>query len=521
MEQRKLTPPCLTRLDRAAFCAVAALLALMFAYLFGYSLLRTSVFDPAGEISEHVLHVWDSVAVNLAMLAGWLVLFRLALRFEGRIRLGWLTAASLGLTFVLGAAWVLVMRAVPINDTGILYYSAAGLARGDTSELWRQELYLRTNAFQAGYLQYSEVLQRLFGRYSYVPQGLLNAAFLTAACGAVLDLTWRCLHERRVQILTTLLLALCVQPVCYTTFLYGNLPGLCLGLWALACLVRRIGGGRGWWLVPALALMALSVALKPNYLILALAAALVTALYALGSRRFSALLVCAGLLAAPVAASRLAGLVLEARTGFAIGQGAPQTTWLAMGMQEGPLAPGWYNRYSLSVMERADMDPEAAQALVRGDIATRLAEFSADPGYALSFYHEKMVSQWAETTFEALLVNRTMPSESTVPAAVESLLRGGGSQALAAYMEGYTLMLYLGFALGAARLALGLSRRGGWAWPRLYGPLALMVAVLGGFLYHLLFEGKSQYLVVYLPMMAPLCACALSWRRPVRAPAAP
>ena len=48
-----------------------------------------------------------------------------------------------------------------------------------------------------------------------------------------------------------------------------------------------------------------------------------------------------------------------------------------------------------------------------------------------------------------------------------------------------------------------------------------MVAVLGGFLYHLLFEGKSQYLVVYLPMMAPLCACALSWRRPVRAPAAP
>ena len=100
-------------------------------------------------------------------------------------------------------------------------------------------------------------------------------------------------------------------------------------------------------------------------------------------------------------------------------------------------------------------------------------------------------------------------------------LSGAVGLALAAYMEGYTLMLYLGFALGAARLALGLSRRGGWAWSRLYGPLALMVAVLGGFLYHLLFEGKSQYLVVYLPLMAPLCACALSWRRPVRAPAAP
>lgn len=40
-------------------------------------------------------------------------------------------------------------------------------------------------------------------------------------------------------------------------------------------------------------------------------------------------------------------------------------------------------------------------------------------------------------------------------------------------------------------------------------PLALMVAVLGGFLYHLLFEAKSQYLMIYLPMMAPLGAWGL------------
>ena len=41
------------------------------------------MFDPADPAGEHVLYVWDNVAVNLAMLLGWLVLFRLALRFEG------------------------------------------------------------------------------------------------------------------------------------------------------------------------------------------------------------------------------------------------------------------------------------------------------------------------------------------------------------------------------------------------------------------------------------------------------
>ena len=305
MEQRELTAPCLTRFDRAAFGAVAGLLAIVFAYLLAYGLLRTSVFDPADPAGEHVLYVWDNVAVNLAMLLGWLVLFRLALHFQRRIRLGWLTGAALGVTFALGVAWVLVLRAVPVNDPGILYYTAAELTRGDPSELWRHEVYLRTNPFQAGYLQYSELLQRIFGRHSYVPQGLLNAAFLTAAYGALMDLTWRSLHDRRTQVALTLLLVLCVQPMCYTTFLYGNLPGLCLSLWALDCLLRWLTGGRRRWIVPALTLMALAVVLKPNYLIFALAAALVTALYALGSRRLGALLVCAGLLAAPMAADRL------------------------------------------------------------------------------------------------------------------------------------------------------------------------------------------------------------------------
>ena len=95
MEQRELTAPRLTRFDRAAFGVVAGLLAVVFAYLLAYGLLRTSVFDPAEPAGEHVLYVWDNVAVNLAMLLGWLVLLRMALRFERRIRLGWLTGMAL------------------------------------------------------------------------------------------------------------------------------------------------------------------------------------------------------------------------------------------------------------------------------------------------------------------------------------------------------------------------------------------------------------------------------------------
>lgn len=134
---------------------------------------------------------------------------------------------------------------------------------------------------------------------------------------------------------------------------------------------------------------------------------------------------------------------------------------------------GWYNRYSLTLMERAELDPDTALSSTGRISAQRLSEFAADPAYALSFYHQKVVSQWAETTFEALLVNRVMPSESPFPVLVNSLLSGGGSRALTLYMEGYTLTLYLGFAAGTALLAIGLLRRKAWAWPHLCAPLAL------------------------------------------------
>lgn len=86
-----------------------------------------------------------------------------------------------------------------------------------------------------------------------------------------------------------------------------------------------------------LTLMALAVVLKPNYLIFALAAALVTALYALGSRRLGALLVCAGLLAAPMAADRLARLALEKRTAFPLARVRRRPPGWPWACRKGPL----------------------------------------------------------------------------------------------------------------------------------------------------------------------------------------
>lgn len=499
----------LNRFDRIAWSAVATALAAVFTYLFGYALLFTSVLEQSVQNPEHIITIADSVWRNLLMLLAGVALCRALLVLERLIPLRVLTGVALGVAFALGCAWVLLARAVPTDDAGILYYAASDLMRGDLAFLETHDVYLHTNPHQAGYLQYAELLQRVFGRRTYVPQGILNAAFLTAAYGAVLDVTWQSLRDRRIQLIAVVLLVTCLPLVLFCTFLYGNLPGLCLALWAVALVVRWMHGARASWLIAACALMCCAAVLKPNFRIFALALALVVGLYALSARQWRVLVLTACLLILPALAGKGAQLVLEKRTGASLGTGAPQTTWLAMGMQEGPLSSGWYNRYTLEVMEQNGCDTELVAAQVNRDIRERLSWFAAHPSEAVEFYHRKLVSQWAETTYESLYINQCMTTNSTCPELLDSMLYGAASKWLSGWMEGYALMMYLGFALGLVRLTCRL-RMHKPCWRDSLGLMAFLITVLGGFLYHMLFEGKSQYLTIYVPLMAPFAAMGLS-----------
>ena len=64
--------------------------------------------------------------------------------------------------------------------------------------------------------------------------------------------------------------------------------------------------------------------------------------------------------------------------------------------------------------------------------------------------------------------------------------------------------------MGLIALALGLFRRNGMAYADTFGLTALMAAVFGGLLYHLLFEAKSQYLLPYLLMIIPIASVGLT-----------
>ena len=196
--------------------------------------------------------------------------------------------------------------------------------------------------------------------------------------------------------------------------------------------------------------------------------------------------------------------------------GIPMTAYLAMGLQESSRAPGWYNEYVDRVYKATGYDPEKTSSRAKKNLRFRMNEFAEDPAYAVCFFHEKMVSQWNETTFEAIWISKTCPYEKKARSAFGSAaLNGSLRDGLEKWMEGYTIALYALFSLTMGAFARKLLRRPKEGEAPVPRPLGLglslcAVIVTGAFLYHMIFEAKSQYLFIYLFVMIPAAAWGLS-----------
>ncbi len=492
------------RISKAAVGIFCVLLAPIFIYLAVFSLRYTSIIDPAHYWPEHILRVTDAFLLNfliLLVLAAGLFLFT---RLERLLSLPLVTALTILIPFAAGLLWVYSAKTLPRADSAQLFNTAADFINGklDTSI----GSYLQRLPYQIGQFYAFVGIQQLFGVENIRAFQVLNVLALTAVYSAILVILWQTLHNKRVQLCACALLILFVPGVLYTTFIYMILPGLALALWGAYFLMRWVHKHGFLRLIAALAFFSLACIVKANYLILALAAMISLLLLALHDRKWKLIPIALCLFVLPFGFSKLPSFVLEAQTGTAFRSGSPQSAWLAMGLQEGSRAAGWYNQYAWDVIDAAEFDTQTARHLVQQSIAERVAVFQADPAYAISFFHSKLTTQWGEPTYESIWVNRVSKHESPRPAFVDAVL---DSLALPHYLDGYSILLYLGFAAGLLLLLRNLLH--GLSFAQGFGFIFLVISVFGGVLYHLLFEAKSQYALAYLPMMIPLAAWGLSF----------
>lgn len=473
--------------------------------------------------SQKVLTRWDNPLVSVLSLSLFLalaalvikILFHLYSRAKIPAPEKFLTVLTLLWTVAVGMALIVFGKTVPAADAMSIYRTAQEFSMGNTVSIHPTDSYLSYYPHQTGLMAFFELLHRL---YRLLPTDLpayhfFKCGYVALTCMIILfqkasvRLLWK---DQKAECLYLLLAGANLPFLMYSSFVYGEIPSFACfsaGLYFLLKLLSSETSKRPVLTGAAsLLFLTLSVMLRKNNLILITAVFIVVFLQWLKSRRKSLLvfsLLCA------LCCFSILPLVqksYELRAGSRLSSGVPAISYLAMGMQESSRAEGWYNGFNFETYRGTGLDTDATARLSREAIRSRLAYFKQHPAYALNFYLHKHLSQWADGTYASR--QATLATFGGRSRFMQDLYEGKYSVLFISYSNVYQNVLYLGALLFCI---FGMCRPRRNDLPEYLG----MIGVTGGFLFHMIWEANSRYILLYSLLLMPYCARGFSllWDR--------
>ena len=496
------------KLEKAAVVLILVLLAAFLLSLTLAAFTQTADLNTNDVSGEHIDFKEDNLFLNCILATLYICGLFLFYRHCESVPLRRMELFLLLCTLLFGTAFIASTKLeAPIySDSYLVTYAAQRAAVGDYSQLGGT--YFRRFPFQLGYVLYSELFFRaarlVLGKapegYRWLALQGVNLLWLLLAWHALVEICGLLFHRPRVQRLTMLLLFFCLQPVLSVTFLYGNIPSFACGTAAVWMFLCFLEDGRLRHALLTAAFLSLAVLLKLNLLIFCVAVGGVWVIELVKKRSFRSLLCLLLTAACVLTIPRLPQLVYEKRTGLSFGEGIPMIAWMAMGFDEGYAAPGWYREnHTVAAFTMSGEDVGATAAAAKSFLSERVLEFRRFPERALRFFWEKLRSQWNEPSYESLWINQVQLSFGE-KGKFYGFLCGSGASRTAGLMNQFQQLVFLGALFGIPGL---------WRKKRIRRCI-LPVIVLGGVLYHLLFEAKSQYALPYFVLLTPLCAWGLS-----------
>ena len=497
-------------------------------------------------VTQEVLTKWNHPVfhvIGVLALGGWvLFLAKKALLHPKKGRTLLLAAAFLVITGF-GMLLVLLGRTAPAADAWSVYAAAKSAAIGDLSIIHPTESYLSYYPQQVGLLGFFELIIRLWNLtgFSVEPYHFIKCLYVLLTCVIVYyqSKTVGFLFDEKAECIYLLLAMTNLPLIMYSSFVYGEIPSfaaLSAGLYYLMKLIRsadeaaeqttsqaaeqaasqaaaRTGKRLYIYSFVSLVCFIISVILRKNSLVIIIAVVLVLMLegYRLlraqaGLQKRAAALFSLAVLCGVLSVTILPAIqrVYEWRADNTLSQGVPAMSYFCMGMQESSRANGWYNGFNFNTYHETGMDNAKTTEISRAQISKRLIVFREHPGYALSFYTGKYLSQWADGTYASR--QATLATLGERHPAAESLYTGQAAVLYILFDNWHQALVYFGcflFALFHKRL---LGREKG----RLY-PFTLLIGAFGGFLFHMLWEANARYIFPYSLLLMPYAAAGLSF----------
>lgn len=284
----------------------------------------------------------------------------------------------------------------------------------------------------------------------------------------------------------------------FVLFAYGNIPGLFFMLFSFYYTLRFCKTHRTIDLICVAVGVGAAVLLRKNFLIGVIAIGICLCLDML--KRFSAKHLVA---LAAVAISLLLPLKILPAAFIGDTGGMPSVLWIAMGtdIDNDMRAPGWYDGSNNYIFHLSDYDSAIAQEKGVEKIQNNIRKITTDPRAAGGFFLRKTISQWCNPLYQSLWSGPlTDCGQQTHTPLLQSLYTGGSAEDILS--NGMKIYVLAFFGLGLLFILRYHKQYDGWQ--------VFFLTLIGGFLFHLIWEGKSQYVYPYFFSLMPFAALAMA-----------
>ena len=518
---------CFVFIDKLSKKIIEALALLLFALITIFGAFRSAYLEDG--YGQKLFFYKDSILLNLLFCAVLFVIMKLCADFvaknmEKRRRI--LLVLTLVYTFVLSLGWAAVSKCFPTADQASVYYGAKHFAADYFAEITEKNSYFSCYPHQMGLALFYEWILRLFHTESF---HLLQGVNAVCNCITVLSLyaiTTHLFKEKKVSVYFLLLMLLCFPLYWYTPFVYGELPSFAFSFFGIWMLLEALGReksaicGKGQketqersrvdlqkvsFLVLSLFSLFLATMVRKNTLILIIAVTLTLLVYMLKEKKPWYLLYLLLLVTLCSQANSFAIKLYENRSGGQLNAGVPGISHMVMGLQESEYAPGWYNGFNFTTYAY-DADYNQAEAIRLSKLALqeRLDVFKSEPDYTFRFFRDKFMAEWLNTGYACY--DSTAGKYYDRLSVVESLYSGTGFYVTRFFMDKYQFAIYLSaLVFVAGNLAIGRKKREQASILQ----YTLLVTVIGGALFYLVWEGSGRYILPYFLMTIPYAAAGL------------
>ncbi len=411
--------------------------------------------------------------------------------------------------------WILNAAALPAGDGKSLYDIAVRIINHDMAPIAPVGSYMSLWPFQSGLLMYMETILRFFHEADEMTMQWINLFFVGVTQVSAYFFVKRCFHSVRVSNFWCILTATCFPYFLYVNFVYGDIPSVGFLFFAGWMFTEYVQRDKFLYALMGALSVGGALVVRNNSLIFAVACVLLLGVLFVLERKKKHIVLLFLLLLVTLVATKLPQKFYEYRANNVMGEGVPAIAYLTMGLQDGGgSSAGRWNGYHSNLMIENQFDAKKTAQISKAAYLELAENLWKNPSYALDFFNRKLTVQWCDHNFSCFYATKNLFTEERTQEAWR-IYEGDWSNKIQRVMNWHQSIAYTGGFLFVLAVLIRWIKSSKEKKQSLVQALNLwkliyIITFIGGFLFSMIWEAGSRYVLPYFVMLLPYAAKGLS-----------